>query len=162
MAAPFVTGAAALLAATYPDEPLSFLKSRLLGSADRIPGLSGKVQSGGRLNILAALTISPDIALTGEQVVEQSWLEKKAYVRLQIRIDASATTLPAPRYYLLFRSVGQDPFVQLQRIAADAFSSGCCTTTDRYLEFGKHYTYYVSAMSDADGVIGMSNNWSNF
>ncbi|MCA9781075.1 MAG: S8 family serine peptidase, partial [Candidatus Eremiobacteraeota bacterium] len=55
MAAPHVSGAAALLAQKYPDlEPVE-LKSRLLGSVDETAELAGKVASGGRLNAGRAL-----------------------------------------------------------------------------------------------------------
>ena len=55
MATPFVTGAVALVRAQYPDESASSIRSRILNSTDRLSSLSGKVSSGGRLNLHRAL-----------------------------------------------------------------------------------------------------------
>jgi subtilisin family serine protease len=56
MASPHVAGAAALLLSKEPSLSYLQLKSRLLGNADKISALSGRVSSGGRLNILKALS----------------------------------------------------------------------------------------------------------
>lgn len=53
--APMVSGALALMKAQFPNETYRGLINRLLRSVDPIPALSGKVQTGGRLNILKAL-----------------------------------------------------------------------------------------------------------
>lgn len=55
MAAPHVAGAAALVRAHYPAISLSEWKARLLGTAERIASLEGKIK-GGRLNLRDALT----------------------------------------------------------------------------------------------------------
>lgn len=55
MATPFVTGAVALVRAQYPDESASASRDRILNSTDRLSSLSGKVSSGGRLNLHRAL-----------------------------------------------------------------------------------------------------------
>ncbi|GAB1486926.1 hypothetical protein MASR2M79_19770 [Aminivibrio sp.] len=55
MATPFVTGAAALVRAQYPDESVTTIRRRILNSTDRLSSLSGKVSSGGRLNLHRAL-----------------------------------------------------------------------------------------------------------
>ena len=55
MAAPHVTGALALLRAKYPKDTYRQSINRLLRSVDRLSALSGKVQSGGRLNLATAL-----------------------------------------------------------------------------------------------------------
>jgi subtilisin family serine protease len=56
MATPHVSGAAALVLASYTT-PLSVsaLKERLLRAVDPIPALTGKVMTGGRLNVCRAL-----------------------------------------------------------------------------------------------------------
>jgi outer membrane protein assembly factor BamB len=54
-AAPHVAGALALLQAHFPGENYRQLINRLLSGVDPIPGLSGIVQTGGRLNLAAAL-----------------------------------------------------------------------------------------------------------
>ena len=55
MAAPFVSGVAALLKAFQPELGFAALRSRILAGGDPIPALQGKVSSGRRLNALGAL-----------------------------------------------------------------------------------------------------------
>jgi hypothetical protein len=54
-AAPWVTGAAALLFAAKPGATVADVKDALLASVDKLPALSGLTSSGGRLNIRQAL-----------------------------------------------------------------------------------------------------------
>lgn len=58
MAAPHVTGAVALLKATYPTEGYRQIINRLLRGTSKLSALSGKVQTGGRLNLAQALSAS--------------------------------------------------------------------------------------------------------
>jgi len=55
-AAPHVTASLAMLAAQFPTDTYRQLINRLLNSVDQLPVLSGKVTSGGRLNLAKALT----------------------------------------------------------------------------------------------------------
>jgi subtilisin family serine protease len=55
MACPHVAGAAALLWSQHPDWDYHKVKQVLLSTVDVIPGLSGKLVSGGRLNVFKAL-----------------------------------------------------------------------------------------------------------
>jgi subtilisin family serine protease/N-acetylneuraminic acid mutarotase len=55
MAAPHVTGAAALLAGAFPDDDAAARIHRLRSGADRIPSLRGRVATGGRLNLARSL-----------------------------------------------------------------------------------------------------------
>jgi outer membrane protein assembly factor BamB len=55
MATPHVTGALALLRAKFPSETYRQIINRLLRGTDRLSALSGKVQTGGRLNVASAL-----------------------------------------------------------------------------------------------------------
>jgi subtilisin family serine protease len=55
MAAPFVAGAAALYLAKYPQAAVDQVRAALIGSVDRLPTLTGKTVSGGRLNVAKAL-----------------------------------------------------------------------------------------------------------
>lgn len=63
MAAPHVTGAAALLASVVPSASYLDLKNAILTSVDRIEDLQGATTTGGRLNVYKAL-----LALTGSTV----------------------------------------------------------------------------------------------
>jgi subtilisin family serine protease len=57
MAAPFVSGAAALYWARYPSASLQQVRSALLGTVDVLPAFSGKTVTGGRLNLARALGV---------------------------------------------------------------------------------------------------------
>lgn len=58
MAAPHVAGAAALLRSKYPSDTYRQTMNRLLRSVDRIAKYSGKVATGGRLNLQRALAVT--------------------------------------------------------------------------------------------------------
>jgi subtilisin family serine protease len=55
MATPAVAGVAALVLANEPDLTLAELRARLFKSVDKLPGLSGKVVTGGRINAARAV-----------------------------------------------------------------------------------------------------------
>ena len=55
MATPQVSGVAALILSTDARMSVEKLRERLLKSVDKVDSLSGKVQSGGRLNAAKAL-----------------------------------------------------------------------------------------------------------
>jgi subtilisin family serine protease len=58
MAAPHVSGVAALILASEPNLSVSKLRERLLGTVDKLDSLEGKVASGGRLCAAQALGLS--------------------------------------------------------------------------------------------------------
>jgi subtilisin family serine protease len=55
MACPHVTGAAALVWAAHPSWNYKQVKKALMDSTDKLPSLTGKTITGGRLNVLNAL-----------------------------------------------------------------------------------------------------------
>ena len=55
MATPHVAGAAALIAARNPGLSPVEIKARLMDSVDKIPGMTGRTMTGGRLNVSKAL-----------------------------------------------------------------------------------------------------------
>jgi len=55
MATPYVSGVAALIVANQPNISMARLRERLLGTADPIPSLAGKVATGGRVCAANAL-----------------------------------------------------------------------------------------------------------
>jgi subtilisin family serine protease len=61
-AAPYVSGALALMLAEYPIESYQSIVNRVLSATDPLPSLAGKCVTGGRLNLRKALT---PIRLTG-------------------------------------------------------------------------------------------------
>lgn len=65
MAAPHVTGVAALIKSQNAALDDAQIRSRVLGSVDKEDNLQGKVATGGRLNAASALGVSPtDVTLT--------------------------------------------------------------------------------------------------
>jgi subtilisin family serine protease len=61
-AAPYVSGALALLMAKFPTENYQQIIQRLFNATDRLPSLAGKCATGGRLDLAKAL--NPPIVLT--------------------------------------------------------------------------------------------------
>ena len=82
MATPHVAGVAALIATAYPEATPEQIKTRLLANVDPLPGLVGKVITGGRLNAARALendttAPAPPSNTTGEATWNQaklSWM----------------------------------------------------------------------------------------
>lgn len=68
MAAPQVTGVAALLLSADPTLELAELRSRILTTVDPVPSLVGRVATGGRLNAAQALRVSEVVEAT--EVIE--------------------------------------------------------------------------------------------
>jgi subtilisin family serine protease len=60
MATPHVTGVAALIKARFPSATPADIKNRILSTVDRLPALSGRVSSNGRLNAFRALRTNGD------------------------------------------------------------------------------------------------------
>jgi subtilisin family serine protease len=60
MAAPHVSGVAALLLAQNPAIATAELRQRLLNTTVSVPALSGRCVTGGRVNAYNALTVAPD------------------------------------------------------------------------------------------------------
>jgi thermitase len=58
MATPHVAGAAALVLASWPGASVAELRRRLFEDVDVVPALSGKVATGGRLNLAKALGVT--------------------------------------------------------------------------------------------------------
>jgi subtilisin family serine protease len=58
MAAPHVSGVAALILASEPNLSVAKLRERLLSTVDKLPSLEGKVATGGRLCAAQALGLS--------------------------------------------------------------------------------------------------------
>jgi subtilisin family serine protease len=98
MAAPQVTGAAALLWSLKPSASVTEVREALLDSADPVASLSGKTVTGGRLDVAAALdelvppgteTVAPDTAITSQPASStQSTTAKFEFTRT----DADAGT----------------------------------------------------------------------
>jgi len=88
-AAPYVTGALALMLARYPTETYQQIIARLLHGTDQVPALAGKCVTGGRLNLRKAL--SPVIRLTPLPSVDQLFQARISYDSNQTVVIQSAT-----------------------------------------------------------------------
>ncbi len=64
MAAPHVSGLAALVRSAFPNESLCETKFRIISSVDKKNSFAGKVASGGRINARNALEVSPSASLS--------------------------------------------------------------------------------------------------
>ena len=67
MAAPHVSGAAALLLSRYPNATLTELRRRILDGVVQIPSLTNKTATGGRLNVYNSLVAAPKGTLEVEE-----------------------------------------------------------------------------------------------
>jgi len=65
MAAPFVTGAVAIVSSFFPGYNVSQKIQKILSSVDKIPSLNGKVKTGGRLNLYNIVSVYYE-ELTGD------------------------------------------------------------------------------------------------
>ena len=59
MAAPHVTGTAALMWADTPGAPVAEIRQRLLANLDALPSLAGRTVTGGRVNAAKAVESAP-------------------------------------------------------------------------------------------------------
>ncbi len=90
MAAPHVSGAAALLWARHPDWNFRQVKDRLLQTVDPLSSLQGKVLTGGRLNLERALQELPARDTLGPRVLHVNW-NRTAQALLGVKVTFSET-----------------------------------------------------------------------
>ena len=88
MAAPHVAGALALLKAQFPADPYRRLVNRLLRSVDPVSVFSGRVQTGGRLNLDRALR-STDIRPFNDDFAARSRLAGTNFSIRNVNTDAT-------------------------------------------------------------------------
>jgi subtilisin family serine protease/outer membrane protein assembly factor BamB len=81
MAAPHVTGAVALLRTRFPNDTARQVINRLLRSVTPLPALSGKVQTGGRLNLANALGSTDSRPFNDDFASRAKLAGSSAYVR---------------------------------------------------------------------------------
>ena len=88
MAAPFVTGAAALMLSVNPSLTTAKLKEYLLNSVDKVPALNGLCVSGGRLNVENAVNLAR--GFMNDEVVSGDFNnDGKADIATLVRVSAS-------------------------------------------------------------------------
>jgi subtilisin family serine protease len=103
MATPLVSGAAALCWAYDADATVAEVKNAILGGADKISSLSGKVLSGGRLNAFKALKLmeADEVSspMIGSLTASPSSIVKGATVTLTATGASSASGIKAVYFY---------------------------------------------------------------
>jgi len=108
MATPHVAGVAALVLAKHPNLTVDSLRDAVLDGVDALPGLAGKVATGGRLNALGALLAvdlaRPTVAAPRQRLISAGVTK----TRLALRVTWDAASDPAPssgilRYKLQLR-----------------------------------------------------------
>lgn len=78
MAAPFVSGVAALLYSILPEAPADKIKELIMASVDPLPSLSAKVASGGRVNAQKAVQAAYAVSLASAPVVTPQTLDHQS------------------------------------------------------------------------------------
>jgi hypothetical protein len=114
LAAPYVSGALALMLAEYPTEAYQQIINRLLSATDPLPSLIGKCVTGGRLNLRKALT---PIRLTGATTAghDPFQLHLSATTNLTCVIQVSTNLISwSPLCTNTTSSTGAFDFVDLQ------------------------------------------------
>ncbi len=93
MATPHVTGSVALYASAYPGAAASDVRAAILNSARSTASVSGKVVTGGRLDVATALSAVPPvgITITGGSVVEGNGGTTPAAFTISLSAPAAAT-----------------------------------------------------------------------
>jgi len=138
MATPHAAGVAALVAAYSPGLTAAQIKQRLLDNTDRVPTLSGKTVSGGRLNAFKSLSgvvpLEPPDAPSG--LVATPFAD-----RVELAWTDNATNETS---YVVERRSGPSGFAAIAELPADASSH-----TDTNVMGGVTYVYRVKARNAA-------------
>jgi subtilisin family serine protease len=93
MAAPHVTGAAALYAATHPAAKAADIRRALLGTVTSTTSLATKTVTNGRLNISGALGKAPDVSISinDVQIEEGNFGNRQAVFTVSLATASAAT-----------------------------------------------------------------------
>lgn len=156
MAAPHVTGAAALYAAHYPNASAAAIKHSILTAARNTPtaSMAGKCVTGGRLSLLE-IGVAPTEPPAAPAAPATTPVLGSSFVK-------SKTSLTV---YLSWADVADETGYELQRSTSSAFTSGVTTIqkaadstthTDSGLKGNGTYYYRLRAKNNAG-----TTPWSN-
>ena len=145
MAAPHVTGALALLKAQYPNETYLQLIQRLYAGVDKISALSGKVKTGGRLNVLKALSSATLPAPAAVAATRGTYTDKVVLAWYRV---TGAT------HYQIYRATSSTatPSAISSWISFAGSTNTVLGVNDTSAIAGTTYYYYVKAASSASGA----------
>ena len=139
MATPNVTGVAALILSQNPGFSYAQVRDRLLQTARPVPGLSGKVATGGVVNALAALSVTPP----EPPPAAPSNLAAQATGTNSIALTFSDNASDEDGFKVYRSAAGAD-FSLLTTLSADTTAH-----TDEGLSAGTSYTYEVTTYTTA-------------
>lgn len=132
MATPHVTGLVGLLYSQYPEFSLSQIRSTILRYVDKIPSLSGKVRSEGRINAYKALS----------SLLPPSDLKVNTISSSEISLQWTDRATGEDGYRLE-RSVGSGSYSIIANLPANSGSYNDSSLTD-----GLSYSYRIRAYND--------------
>ncbi len=158
MASPHVAGAVALLAAAYPGESATQRVGRILLSVEPVSALSGKVTSGGRLNLEGALGFQLNLTLSASRSEARSWTQRQDYATLAVTVESSSAGVPQTVQVQVLRKKGNDPFIPVADFSLPGVVGSRHALTDRYLTPGSSYTYRAQARDGSGRIIGISGD----
>lgn len=136
MAAPMVSGAAALLWGKFPYLTVAEVRQLLLSTVDSSPSLTGMVASGGRLNLGRAMT-EGNIAQAPSAPTDLTGVGQTNGALLNWVDTANDETA-----FIVERSLSAQPFAMVARLAANT-----TTYTDSTVRDGEIARYQVKAVA---------------
>ncbi len=139
MATPHVSGVAALVWAQFPSSTMSQVKTRILGSVERLAAFSDAVSTGGRLNVHRAFSTNPIIANTTR--LENTLDETGPYVVEVDILDDSSIQSASLTYQV---SGASAVTVAMSSVGGDHYRGEIPGQT-----LGSAIVYFVSATDDA-------------
>ncbi len=144
MAAPHVSGAAALIMAQNPEISVADLKAKILDSVDPISALNGITFTGGRLNVANCLDTTPDTTPPGITDVSSS-------------VTSTTATITWTTDELADGAVNYWTTISLDSTKSDGTMTLSHSITLTGLSSGTEYTYEVES-TDAAGNTATDDN----
>jgi subtilisin family serine protease/chitodextrinase len=169
MAAPHVAGAAALVAARRPLAPPVELKAAILDNVDLVPALSGKTQSGGRLNARRALGGAelPFDGVAPDPVVDLAVAEPPGFSTISLAWTASGDDGSSGTAYVydLRYLTGSSPLDETSWASAKRLlgvprprpAGAAESFTVEALSAGTAYSFALKVMDEAGNLSPLSN-----